>query len=235
MGSIPDGERAVGSLPKVGAQSPDPSDDYRMLRLALHEMRTPLTSVQLNAQLIERSLTKLGLEKEGRLAAMIVSSARKLDVLTQELGDVASLRSGKADLDVRTHDLARLLPELLSRHSAELDIGRIRVAAVVGPLPIAADVRRLDRVLANVLSIALDQDTDRAGIDLQLSATEDRIYFTLTAPTESSLDVPRVPSEDALGLGVLVARFLVECHGGELEVGLGATNELVLRFWLPRS
>ena len=81
------------------------ADDYRMLRLALHEMRTPLTSVQLNAQLVERSLTKLGLDKECRLVAMIVSSARKLDALTQELSDVARLRSGAAKLELRTQDL----------------------------------------------------------------------------------------------------------------------------------
>ena len=76
--SSKDGEARTEVAPQISEQS----DDYRMLRLALHEMRTPLTSVQLNAQLIERSLMKLGLEKECRLAAMIVSSARKLDALT---------------------------------------------------------------------------------------------------------------------------------------------------------
>jgi K+-sensing histidine kinase KdpD len=221
--------------PDGGDQSPEHSDDYRMLRLALHEMRTPLTSVQLNAQLIERSLTKLGLEKECRLAAMIVSSARKLDALTRELGDVARLRSGKANLDVRTHDLSLFLPEFLSRHSGELDVGRIRIAAPAGRLPIAVDAGRLDQILANLLAIALNQDTGRTGIDLQVSVAEDKVHFTLTAHSESSGGTPGVPSDDALGLGLLVARVLVECHGGELEVGQGSTNGLVLRFWLPKG
>jgi len=65
--------------------------DQHLFRLALHEIRTPLTAVQLNAQLIERSLGKLGLEKECRLAGTIISAARKLDELTQELGDIARL------------------------------------------------------------------------------------------------------------------------------------------------
>ena len=215
------------------AQRSEQSDDYRMLRLALHEMRTPLTSVQLNAQLIERSLTKLGLEKECRLAAAIVSSARKLDALTRELGDVARLRSGRANLDVRTHDLSLLLPALLSRHSGELEVGHIRLAAPAGHLPIAADAGCLDRILANLLTIALNQDTSRAGIELQVGAAEDKVHFTLTARSESPAGAPGVPSDDALGLGLLVARFLIECHGGELEVGQGSPNDLVLRFWLP--
>ncbi len=200
-----------------------------MLRLALHEMRTPLTSVQLNAQLIERSLTKLGLEKECHLAAMIVSSARKLDALTQELGDVARLRAGKADLDVRSHDLTRWLPEFLSRHAGDMDTTRIRIALPAGPLPMSVDGRRLDRIFFNLLLTALNQDTGRAGIDLQVSEVEDKVRFTLTAPCETE-----APSDDALGLGLLIARFLVACHGGKLAVSQRA-RDLVLCFWLPRN
>jgi signal transduction histidine kinase len=224
-----DADREVAPQLDGGAKSPAPSDDYRMLRLALHEMRTPLTSVQLNAQLIERSLAKLGREKECRLAAMIVSSARKLDALTQELGDVARLRSGKADLDVRTHDLSRLLREFLPRHAGDMDTSRVRVAVPAGPMPISVDARQLDRILANLLPIALNQDTGRAGIDLHASAIEDKVRFTLTAPCETE-----VCNEDALGLGLSIARLLVELHGGTLEVTRGATRDLVLRFWLPR-
>ena len=153
--------------------------------------------------------------------------------LTRELGDVARLRSGKADLDVRAHDLSLLLPELLSRHSGEIDVDRIRITAPAGPLPIAADAGRLDQILANLLTIALSQNTGQAEIDLQVSAAEDKVHFTLTAHSESPSGAPWVPSDDAMGLGLLVARFLVGCHGGELEVGQGSTNNLVLRFWLP--
>jgi two-component system OmpR family sensor kinase len=206
-----------------------------MLRLALHEMRTPLTAVQLNAQLIERSLTKLGLEKECRLASMIVSSARKLDAMTQALGDVARLYSGTAALDVRTHDLSRLLPEIISRHAGQLDVGRIRIVVPDGALlPIAVDASRLDRILANVLAIALNQDVSRAGIDLRVSTTADKVDFALSVRLALSDSSPGVPSEDALGLGLLVARLLVGCHGGGIEVSQGPANDLVLRFWLPQ-
>ncbi len=205
-----------------------------MLRLALHELRTPLTSVQLNAQLIERSLVKLGLEKEGRLAATIVSSARRLDALTQKLGDVARLRSGSATLDVGAHDLSRLLPEFLSRHAETLEVGRIRMSIPGGPLPIAADARRLDGILADLLSIALDRDEGRAGIDLRVTATAGEINFAVTVPGAASGDPPEAPSEDALGLGFLVARHLIECHGGKLDVRGESGGTLVLSFGLPR-
>ena len=209
-----------------------------MLRLALHEMRTPLTAVQLNAQLIERSLTNLGLEKECRLASMVVSSARKLDALTQELGDVARLCSGTAALDVRPHDLSSLLPEIISRHAGELDVSRIRIAVPDGePLPIALDERRLERILVNLLAIVLNQDVGRAGIDLQVNVAADKVDFVLSTRLGLSSAHPGPPSDDALGLGLRVARLLVGCLGGGLEVSQGSANDLVLlvlRFWLPQ-
>jgi hypothetical protein len=64
---------------------------------------------------------------------------------------------------------------------------------------------------------------------------EDKIHFTLTAHPDPAAAAPGLPSDDAPGLGALVARFLVERHGGELDVSRGSTNDLVLHFWLPKG
>jgi K+-sensing histidine kinase KdpD len=208
-------------------------DDYDLLRLALHEMRTPLTSVQLNAQLIERSLVKLGFEKECRLAGTIVSAARKLDALTQELGDIARLLSGKVALDLRVHDLARLLPEILSRNIGAPDSSRIQVVFPAGPLPITLDAHRLDRILTNLILIGLRLDAGETGIDLRASADETEVQISVTAPADTSSSTRTLPSDDELGLGFFLARILIECHGGRLETQMGPDREVVLRFSLP--
>jgi K+-sensing histidine kinase KdpD len=214
---------------------PDQLSSYQLLRLALHEMRTPLTSVQLNAQMIQRSLAKLGLEKECRLAGTIVSAARKLDGLTQELGDTARLLSGKVSLDLRVHDLARLLPEMLSRHAGAPNSNRIRVAVPPGPLPITADERCLDRILTNLVLAGLDLDAGGTGIDLRASAAEAMTVVELSvAPPAPQDDAPLAsPSDEELGLGFCLARVLVELHGGKLDALRGAASALVLRFSLP--
>jgi K+-sensing histidine kinase KdpD len=229
--------REAGAQPKTAAHERHAKDDFQLLRLALHEMRNPLTSVQLNGQLIERSMVKLGLEKERRLSAMIVSSARKLDSLTQDLGDVARLRSGGSASAMHVHDLSRLLPEILSHLAETLDSSRIRLAIPVGPLPILADARLLDRILGNLLSIALRYDAGQAGIDLHVGVNKTEIVFAATVPAlpDAARMTLAAPSDSELGLGFLVARIMVEDHGGKLESRPGPAGELVLRFSLPSA
>ena len=221
-----------------GAAEPAWQDDLQLLRLALHELRNPLTSVQLNGQLLEQALGQPGLEKERRLAGMIVSSARKLDTLTQDLADVARLRGGQlvADADARAHDLSRLLPEILSRLGETLDSSRIRLAISPGPVPILADARRLERVLGNLLSIGLRHAASQADIELRVSASRSEIVFDVIGPVCSDLPKPSAtaPSDSTLGLGFVVARLMVEAHGGKLEAQ-DLDGVLVLRFSLPIS
>jgi K+-sensing histidine kinase KdpD len=207
--------------------------DQHLFRLALHEIRTPLTAVQLNAQLIERSLGKLGLEKECRLAGTIISAARKMDELTQELGDIARLISGKVALDLRAHDLTRLLPDILSHQVGVMDGSRIRMAIPAGPLLITVDARRLDRIVANLISIGLRLDVGGTGLDLRVSTTEAEVQIHITVTTDAHGDRVAVPSDEELGFGFLVARTLIECHGGGLEVQNGPACEVVLRCSLP--
>jgi K+-sensing histidine kinase KdpD len=210
------------------------SGDFQLFRLALHEMRTPLTSVQLNAQLIERSLVKLGLENECRLAGTIVSAARKLDELTQELMDMARLCSGKIALDLRTHDLTRLLPEILSRHGGTAEGHRVHTTVPDHPLPITVDARRLDRIVSNLILIGLRLDVLGAGIDLRANASPAEVEISVSVPATPSEAAPALPSDDELGLGFLVSRILVECHGGKLEAQRGPAREVVLRCGVPR-
>jgi K+-sensing histidine kinase KdpD len=209
--------------------------DFQMLRLALHEMRTPLTSVKLNAQMLERLLVKQGLAKECGFVATIVSATRRLDELTQELAEVAHLRSGKAALHRRVEDLARLLPELLSHQAGTLDTSRIRVSLPADSLPILVDVRSLDRILRYLLPIGLAWDTRRGGMNLRIFASDDEIQFSLDAPADSPHGAAEVPGDEELGLGFCLARALVECHGGMIDVLRGSTGGLSWRFSLPRG
>jgi K+-sensing histidine kinase KdpD len=208
---------------------------FQLLRLAVHEMRTPLTSVQLNAQLLERSLVKLGLEKECRLAGTIVSAVRKLDELTQELGDIARLHSGENELDLRVHDLTRLLPEILARHMGPSDSPRIRMEVPLSPLPVRVDARRLDRIVSSLVRTGLRFDGAGTGIALSVNASEAEVEISIVAPAHASDTALTTPSDLELGLEFLLARVLVECQGGKLQAQRGPAREVVLRFSLPNA
>jgi hypothetical protein len=93
----------------------------------------------------------------------------------------------------------------------------------------------LERILGNLLSIGLRRETGQAGVELRVDAGEGEILLAVSVSACS--DAPgrphAVPSENELGLGFLVARIMVEGHGGKLVSRQGPAGELVLRFSLP--
>ncbi len=85
----------------------------QMIRLVSHDIRNPLTSVHLNAQLLQKALTERGLEKEQRLASVVIAAARRLDAMIEELVDSSRVRSGQLRLDLRPVAIEHMLPEIL--------------------------------------------------------------------------------------------------------------------------
>src|SRR5664279_604207 len=67
----------------------------QVIRLISHDLRNPLTAVQLNAQLIERGASRDGREKDQRWASLIVSATRRLDTMLQQLAEAEHIRSGR--------------------------------------------------------------------------------------------------------------------------------------------
>ena len=65
-----------------------------VIRLVSHDLRNPLTAVQLNAQLIERAAVREGREKEARWAGLIAAAARRMDGMIVQLVEAERLRSG---------------------------------------------------------------------------------------------------------------------------------------------
>ncbi|HEX7596659.1 MAG TPA: histidine kinase dimerization/phospho-acceptor domain-containing protein, partial [Polyangia bacterium] len=126
-----------------------------MLRLVSHDIRNPLTSVHLNAQLLEKSLADKDMEREQRLAASVIGAARRLDVMIQELVDSSRIRSGQLGLSLRRVAIAGLIPEFLARNAGTIDTSRVRIALPDRSVLVSADVTRLERVLTNLLVIAL--------------------------------------------------------------------------------
>jgi PAS domain S-box-containing protein/excisionase family DNA binding protein len=218
------------------------------LALAAHELRAPLTAISGYAQILLRR----GAYSEDSAAA-IVRQCERLDRLIGDLIDVARLTSGQLTLRIEPVDLVELAQSCLEQ--ARVTSGAappLRIVAPDHPLVGAWDRDRLGQVLDNLLSNAIKYSPGHGEVLLRVEdlgtaarvSVEDR---GLGIPPEAlpriferfyrarSADTARV---DGLGLGLYVARIVVEAHGGQIRAesagpGQGSTFTFTLPYAPP--
>ena len=215
------------------------ADAYdQVLRLISHDLRNPLTAVQLNAQLIERAAAQDGRAKEERWASLIASAARRIDKMIQQLVEAECIRSGRIQLVPQPVALDELLHELLAEANGGLERGRISMALPKQSVAISADRKRLGQALDSLLRLALQEAAAMVGVDVQVKASE--VYCTIHAPRRSDAD-NTAPSdaphrtEPGQGIALHLARTLIECHGGTLQCAEDCAHGLTFEVVLPTN
>ncbi len=212
-----------------------------LLRAVSHDLRNPLAAILGQAELLEREVDRGAPAREERASAeSIVTSARRMDAMIQDLVESARLEAGQIELHPQAVDLPAFIHELLQRLSRALETGRIHLGPPPAGLPPArADPNRLERILTNLFSNALAYSTPGTPVTVTLRQ-EDGVVVTAVsdigpgiAPEdlahlfERYFRAGRGPGRPGgLGLGLYITRLLVEAQGGriwaESEVGVGS-------------
>jgi len=213
-----------------------------LIRHITHDLRNPLTAIQLNAQLIEQSALRDGREKEQRWASLIVSATRRLDGMLRQLGEAERIRSGKIQLAIEPLFFEQFVRQLLDSSGTDIARERVHLTSARTSLALSADRSRLGQAMLNVLLLALQQADVSARVTVDARYREGEISCTVISP------VPREPAPASAegrdtssagragaceGIALHVARTLIECHGGRLRVAEGADGALVFEIALP--
>jgi signal transduction histidine kinase len=217
------------------------------LAMLSHELRNPLNILMLSAQ----SLRRGGPNAPGADRALIAieRSVKNLEKMIADLLDSSRIVSGKLTLEIKLLDGSALIRNAVDTVRAAAVAKQIRLVTELDSNcpPVSADPDRIQQVLWNLLSNAI-KFTPAGGevrASMRISQNSVRITISDTGEGIATEDLGRVfgrfwqgkatagRSRSGLGLGLSIARSLVELHGGTLSarsdgVGRGTTFELKL-------
>ena len=216
------------------------------LSAVAHELRSPLGVLTQVAYLLRSPQAGAAVHQQalGMLERQTVHMAR----LVEDLLDLTRVRCGKVALRREAVDLRTVIPKAVEICRPLLDARKHHLELVLSPEPLCVngDTTRLVQVVSNVLTNAA-KFTPEGGHIRVTTAKEDEAAAVFIRddgvgiPKEMlsrvfDLFVQATPAEDGgaggLGIGLALARQLVELHGGSVAVisdGLGQGSEFVVR------
>jgi PAS domain S-box-containing protein len=219
------------------------------LAVAGHELRTPLTALLLQLSSLLRLASKNQEGEWPRVTERLDKTTRhgrRLQKLINELLDVSRVTSGRLALEPETIDLTALVRDTVERLTEEsVKAGcRIQLQAP-GPVLGMWDRQRLDQVVTNLVSNAIKYGAG-CPIELKIEQTEAAAVLTvrdhgigIDAEHQARIfgRFERAVSDrnyGGLGLGLWIARQIVEAHGGTIRVESAPGRGALFAVGLPR-
>lgn len=216
------------------------------LSAAAHDLRTPLTVVLGQAELLERRLQR---DPEARIdpagVARLTREARRLRDLVTDLLDVQRLDQARAVMDLSPVDLRDVLEEVRLRY-VEHEVA-LRVTAPAAPMVASIDRSRIEQTIDNLVDNALKYGAEGEEPEVRLEADGEEAAISVI---DHGIGIPEAErdriferffrasnahsiTDTGIGLGLYICRRIVEEHGGRIEhlptPGGGST----FRFTLP--
>jgi PAS domain S-box-containing protein len=221
-----------------------------ILAIVSHDLRTPLTTITAAAELLLRSAELPGGESQPeKRARAILSAVERMGRLLDDLGDVASIDAGRLRLGLRERrSVADLLREIHEMFEPLAAAGSRRL--VTEPprpdLEVDCDRERIFQVLTNLVGNALKFTRAGDQITIGADAMNDEVCFSVTdtGPGMSAEQLPRVfdrywqapeTARRGSGLGLFIAKGVVEAHGGHMSVDSQPGRGSRFHFTLPRA
>jgi two-component system, OmpR family, sensor histidine kinase KdpD len=237
--------RAVEQLSKTEADRQGERLKSALLDSITHDFRTPLTSIKASAT----SLLSAGGQDEGRrheLLSVIDEECDRLNHLVEEAKEIAQLESGEVELEFNAVPVDRLVEAALAQCGKALNSREMRVQVETGLPPVRADLNRVKEVLVQLIDNAnLYSPKDRP---ISISAEANGNFVTINVadqgPGIEDLEQGMIFDKfyrgkdqryliQGTGMGLPIAKAIVEAHGGSIGVTSQVGHGSVFSFTLP--
>ncbi|MEO7001009.1 MAG: CheR family methyltransferase [Ktedonobacterales bacterium] len=218
----------------------------QFLAMASHELRTPITTIQMALQLVARQLAPNKEERPAQLVGIALTQVGQLRLMVDDLADLGGIRRGELTLTLQPLDLSALLNQVIASmrvrefdgadSPAQLPREERRIVfqetPAGEPVEIAGDPQRVEQIVTNLLNNAIKYAHGSARSDVRLRQLDDMAEIEVqdygpgiplaTQPQLFSAfyQVTRTNSANrgGVGLGLFIVQSLVKAHGGSISV-----------------
>jgi PAS domain S-box-containing protein len=212
-----------------------------------HELRTPLNAILGWVQMLQGDLLSTG--KVHHAIDVIGRNAKLQAQLIEDILDVSRIITGKLEIERRPLLVPQLVDNVLGGVLPVADAKRIQLSRdVPADLPVIdGDPKRLQQVLGNIVSNAIKFTPEQGRVHVRCTSDENAVtiqvrdsgigiaadFLPFVFDRFRQADSRLARAHGGLGLGLAIARHMLELHGGEISVssdglGRGATFEIRL-------
>lgn len=215
-----------------------------ILRIVAHDLRNPLNTISMATDLLLED-TKQDAARASQLR-IIKRSGERMNRLIQDLLSVTTIEAGRLSIAPKKVSINELLHEaceLLESIAREKSI-TLTVSAAADLPPVRADSSRILQVFSNLVGNAVKFTQSGGAITLSAAREEGKIQCSVAdnGPGIPAAQIPRLFGKfwqakrgdgRGVGLGLAIARGIVEAHGGTITVDSEEGKGSVFTFALP--
>jgi signal transduction histidine kinase len=202
--------------------------------IVTHDLRNPAGNVRVATKMLLEGKAEPLLPKQRQFVDIASNAAEKLMRLITDYLDYAKIDAGYLQLDREATDLVEVARRAAATATLQAGVKSIelRVEAPASAVTAEADGAKLEQTLENLLSNAVKYTADGGTVTLSLRVDDERARFTVT-DTGAGIAPAQIPmlfakyqrlagdatrAAPGTGLGLLIAKEIVEAHGGHISV-----------------
>jgi two-component system sensor histidine kinase KdpD len=216
-----------------------------LLDAVTHALRTPLTSIKAS---VTNLLSNGGLvaEQKHELLTIINEETDRLNRLVGEAGEMARLDAGEVELELKPHTVDELIKAALEHCKGSLGSRPVNVQVAPGLPPVRADLARAREVLVHLIENANQYSSPNQPITITAEAHGDTVVTSVADRGDGIDDLEQALifekfyrgkdqrySVEGTGMGLPIAKAIVEAHGGSINLMSQRGHGSVFSFSLP--
>lgn len=220
-----------------------------LLRSISHDLRTPLTSIYGNADVLLNDNGNLKNDKKNALYKNIYDDSLWLINLVENLLSMTSIEDGSVKLRIEPEVIEDVIDESLSHVSRIKDNRKIKLNIADDFLMADMDARLIVQVLINLINNAIKYTEDESTISINAYQIKNNVYIEVCDNGSGIKDIDKnkifekfytvnhsvVDSKKSMGLGLSLCKSIVEAHGGVISVKDNHPTGAIFTFSLPAT